>query len=307
MKSPIQILHDFHAIIWRRVGVDRGHLWSLLNMPELPEVESAVRKLRKCLPGRTISKVHIRWNSTIALPEPAEFSRLLKGACIEDVGRRAKYIVIRLNESPAREQCKKIFLLVHLRMSGSLDILSQSSKAGRHERVRIWLNDGTALCFNDTRKFGRMYLLSDPLKVTGRLGPEPLEKSTTPNLIISALSGKRGAIKPLLLKQSFLAGLGNIYADESLWFARIHPLNRADRIKAEEARDLLKAIRLVLRKAIADNGTDFGDKVIRDGGYSPRAYGRTGEPCLRCGAAIRRIVVGQRSTHFCPKCQKRRS
>jgi formamidopyrimidine-DNA glycosylase len=145
----------------------------------------------------------------------------------------------------------------------------------------------------------------DPEEVTGAIGPEPLDAAFNLPKFRALVQSRSGAVKPLLLNQSFLAGVGNIYADESLWLAKIHPLRAADSLSDAEIAALYRSIRQVLRRAIDDQGTDAGDGVIA-GDYAPRVYGREGKPCYRCHQPLRRIVVGQRGTHFCPRCQPKR-
>jgi formamidopyrimidine-DNA glycosylase len=164
------------------------------------------------------------------------------------------------------------------------------------------LDNGQQLRFNDVRKFGKMWVAIDPEEVTGAIGPEPLAADFNLPKFRSLVQSRSGVIKPLLLNQTFLAGVVNIYADESLWLAKIHPLRKADSLSETEIAALYRSIRKVLRKAIDDQGTDAGDGVI-EGAYEPRVYGREGQPCYRCRRPIHRITVGQRGTHFCPHCQ----
>jgi formamidopyrimidine-DNA glycosylase len=201
-------------------------------------------------------------------------------------------------------------LLIHLRMSGRLVIESEACLDDRHLRVLLLLDDGRRLSFIDQRKFGRMILIDDPTQILGDLGPEPLSEKFTPECLEEMLRSRRGHIKPLLLDQRFLAGLGNIYTDEALWRAQIHPLRPANTLTFTEARHLHKAIRAVLTSAIASGGTTLEDEVYRQadgqaGEFATKlaAYGREDQPCLRCGQAIKRIKVGQRGTHYCPRCQ----
>jgi formamidopyrimidine-DNA glycosylase len=180
----------------------------------------------------------------------------------------------------------------------------------RHVRVAFALDDGQRLCFCDQRKFGRLWLVDDALKALDDLGPEPLADDFTAMRLEEMLARRRGRIKPLLLSQRFLAGLGNIYADESLWRAGVHPLRQADTLTPDEVRQLHRAIQSVLRTAIAAAGTTLPDATYqqvdgRSGEFAGQlaVYGREGEPCLRCGAKVERTRVSQRGTHFCPQCQ----
>jgi len=188
-------------------------------------------------------------------------------------------------------------------MSGSYDVVTGSKQRSKHDHVIFVLNDGREVRFHDPRKFGRIYLVSDISEVTSKLGPEPLSDEFTTSILESRLGSVRKRIKSALLDQRLLAGLGNIYVDEALWRSKIHPLTHADRISRSRFALLYTSIRAVLNEAIESCGTDFSDGVVDGGMYRPQAYGRTGQPCHRCATTIRRILVGQRSTHFCPRCQ----
>jgi formamidopyrimidine-DNA glycosylase len=271
-------------------------------MPELPEVETVARGLRASLVGRTITGVEVRWARTLVPPDPAAVSRCLVGQVISGVRRRGKWILIALSDGDT--------LLVHLRMTGQLVLEPVGFSDDRHVRVLFFLDNGWWLRFSDQRKFGRIVLTSDPQSQVGGLGPEPLEDDFTAERLEEMLACRRGRIKPLLLDQRFLAGLGNIYADESLWRAGVHPLRQADGLGSAEVRRLYQGIRSVLQAAIDSGGTTLADSAYRqpDGRSGEfydllAVYGREGQPCVRCGAAIERIVVGQRGTHYCPRCQ----
>jgi formamidopyrimidine-DNA glycosylase len=279
-------------------------------MPELPEVETLARRLREPMIGRTIEEVTIYWKRTVARPAPKEFARMLRGCTVQAIDRRAKYLVFTLHGleastgAPSRSRTT-LFLLIHLRMSGKLSVVDGGAPIEKHDRVMFHLDDGQQLRFNDVRKFGKMWVVLDPEEVTGSIGPEPLAADFNLPKFRALVQSRSGVIKPLLLNQAFLAGVGNIYADESLWRARIHPLRRAASLSDEEIAALYRSIRQVLRQAIEDEGTDAGDGVI-EGDYTPRVYGREGQPCYRCHQPLHKIVVGQRGTHFCPQCQPRR-
>ncbi|MBI3158109.1 MAG: DNA-formamidopyrimidine glycosylase [Chloroflexi bacterium] len=270
-------------------------------MPELPEVETIASRLRDgrggepSLLGKTIVRAKVGWARTVAEPSAAVFRKRIIGQSVEAVGRRAKFIVITLSEDT---------LIIHLRMSGDILLAQAQRPVGRFNRLALWFNDGWQLAFDDARKFGRAWLVRDPQSVLAGLGPEPLEPALTPARFHARLAARRRRLKPLLLDQTFLAGVGNIYADESLHLARLHPLTASDAVTPEQAAALLRAIRKVLRDGIRRNGASI-DWVYRGGGYQHefRAYGRTDEPCPNCGTPIRRITVGQRGTHFCPACQ----
>ncbi len=271
------------------------------QMPELPEVENLVRRLRGPLIGRIIEEVTIDWERAIVRPAPAEFVRRIRGSTVRSISRRAKYLVFEL----AGQESLLFYLLIHLKMSGKLSVVKRAAPLEKHDRVVFDLDNGWRLRFNDMRKFGKMWLVLDPEEVTGQHGPEPLDEAFTLKQFRELLAGRSGAIKPLLLNQHFLAGVGNIYADESLWYAKIHPQRKVDSLSEAEVAALYRSIRRVLRRAIEQQGTDAGDGVI-EGDYEPRVYGRAGQPCYRCRRPIQRIVVGQRGTHFCPKCQPKK-
>jgi formamidopyrimidine-DNA glycosylase len=269
-------------------------------MPELPEVETIARKLRPELVGKSIVKADLLWSRTLAAPSPAKFHRQIKGQEIQAVGRRAKFLEIRLSE---------YHLFVHLRMSGDLYIKKENTPPEKHDRLifSIAAEDGgvSNLVFNDTRKFGRVWLVCDPDEVIGGLGPEPLSEEFTADVLYNRLQSRQRQLKPLLLDQSFLAGLGNIYTDEALHKARLHPLTRSDAVNREQAGALWDAVREVLLEGIRRNGASI-DWVYRGGDYQNyfRVYDRKGQPCPVCGMLIVRLVIGQRSTHVCPDCQK---
>ena len=271
-------------------------------MPELPEVETVARGLRASLVGRTIVGVGVRWARSVVPPDPIAFARRLTGQTVADVGRRGKWVVITLAGGGT--------LLIHLRMSGRLVVGAGEPSDDRHLRVSFSLDDGRWLRFFDQRKFGRLVLTSDPQEVLGDLGPEPLGDDLTVARLGEMLARRRGRIKPLLLNQRFLAGLGNIYADEALWRAGIHPLRQADTLVPVEVRRLHRGIRAVLRAAIEDGGTTLPDAGYqradgRSGEFAGQlaVYGRAGQPCPRCGTDVERIKVSQRGTHLRPRCQ----
>jgi formamidopyrimidine-DNA glycosylase len=266
-------------------------------MPELPEVEATVQYLRDRVEGVGITGAKVLWHRTVASTKPTIFEREIAGCTIEQLFRRGKFVGLELGKD------NPLYLFVHLRMSGSLDVVSASAPIDRHDRVVLYLNNGKSIRFNDTRKFGRMYLSTSREEVVGGLGAEPLSEDFNFEYLERTTRSKKTRIKPLLLDQTFIAGLGNIYVDESLWKARIHPLTPAHRIPKPKLLALHQAIREILTEAVSLLGTDFGDGVVQDGMYSPKAYGREGEPCHRCGSGIKRIVVGQRGTHLCATCQ----
>ena len=267
-------------------------------MPELPEVETLARNLRPALIGKTILGSDLRWARTLAAPSPAKFKKQIKDQMILDISRRGKFFIVHLSG---------LHLIIHLRMSGDLMVVLGGYQPARHDRLILRLTDDTSLIFSDARKFGRVWLTEIPDKIFRDLGPEPLSDAFTPKSLFSALHTHRRQLKPLLLDQHFLAGLGNIYVDESLHRARLHPLTRSDKVTAKQAERLWCAIRETLEEGIYRNGASI-DWVYRGGGFQEhfRVYGRTGEACPVCQTKVQRLVVGQRGTHYCPKCQKLR-
>ncbi len=267
-------------------------------MPELPEVETIVRAVRPRLVGRAIVGFESRWPKNV-VPGPAAVRRAVVGRRVAGVSRRAKYIVLGLDDGG--------HLLVHLRMSGRLDWSNDHTKEPPHVRA-VWdLDDGGRLLLCDARKFGRVVHTRDLAAATADLGPEPLGRDFTPGLLSGLLRARRRQLKPLLLDQRVVAGLGNIYTDEALHRAGLHPLTRSDRLRAADVERLHAAIRAVLREAIRHHGTSLD--WIYPGGWMQRrlrVYGRTGEPCRTCGTPIVGLRVGQRGTHVCPRCQPQR-
>jgi formamidopyrimidine-DNA glycosylase len=248
----------------------------------------------------------VRWSRTIAYPQPAErFAMEVAGSTVERVGRRAKSVVLYLADGRV--------LTVALRMTGALILAKPQTAADPHARVVFDLVDGRELRFRDARKFGRIGLYPSRGRrrvadVFARHGPEPLAPSFTARRLGERLRRRRARLKSLLLDQTFIAGVGNIYADEALWRARLHPLRRADTLSDDEVGRLHRAVRAALREGLAGGGASYRDYVDPDGepglaAERMRVYRRTGEPCFRCGRPIQRIVVGQRATHFCPRCQ----
>lgn len=271
-------------------------------MPELPEVETICRYLRQgtsnipAILGFIINDAQLLWTQSLATPNVEEFYRRLPGQAITSIGRRGKFILLSLTRDT---------LIIHLRMSGDLLVELGNLAPALHHRVLLNFQNGMRLAFNDTRKFGRVWLVDDPQRVIGGLGPEPLDPNFTADELYQRLKATRRQLKPLLLDQSFIAGLGNIYVDESLNLARLHPLENSQKITEQQAVQLWNSIRQVLNEAILRNGASI-DWVYKGGDFQNyfRAYGREGQPCIECGTPIQRIKVGQRGTHFCPQCQK---
>lgn len=271
-------------------------------MPELPEVETVVRSIRPDLVGQIIEGVWLDWERALKTPAPVAFVARIRNQTIQAVNRRAKYIVIELSDD---------YLLLHLKMSGRLYVVAQDAQheSDKWVHFRFQLGNASELRFSDARKFGTVHLTSEPETILGRLGPEPLNADFTLADFAERLRQRRGAIKPLLLNQAFLAGIGNIYADEALHQAHIAPLRTAESLSAEETEALFGAIRGVLEKGIERQGASINWYRQPDGRSGSMqddfwAYGRDGQNCRTCGGVIQKRVVGQRGTHFCPSCQK---
>ena len=272
-------------------------------MPELPEVETIRRDLLPAVRGRVITSAWVSENAPrlVQLIAPAEFERLLPGHRIEDVSRRGKYLIFNLDRA--------MLWVVHLRMTGRLRHSDAECEPDPYLRAKFSLDDGTWLCFNDVRKFGMMWLVDDWALVHSSLGPEPLDEEFETAAFASLLKRRAAPIKSLLLDQTVLAGIGNIYADEALFAAGIDPRKPANKVTRPKAARLHDAIIAVLHEALGDRGSSFRDYVDGRGNegrhqLKVKVYQRTDQPCYTCGTPIRRVVVGGRSTHFCPKCQR---
>jgi formamidopyrimidine-DNA glycosylase len=235
---------------------------------------------------------------------PGVFSQLsqdvdleqLEGCSFASIGRLGKYLIFYLTCSGNRRRC----LVVHLRMTGRLFLVPECDAIGRYTRLALMLDHGRALRFDDPRKFGRVWLVDDPETVTHGMGPDALTIGS--DAFTARLAGHRRQLKPLLLDQSFVAGIGNIYADESLFRAGLHPLTNSADLLPEEARRLHAAVISVLGEAVAAGGANI-DGVFKAGSFEVNVYGREGAPCRICGTPIGKIRVGQRGTHFCGHCQ----
>jgi formamidopyrimidine-DNA glycosylase len=276
-------------------------------MPELPEVEHVVRALRRAVVGRRILAVELRLPRLLVQPSPSSFKRKLRGSGITGVSRRGKYILIALDNDH--------LLLVHLRMTGKFVSVGLDDPLPPYPHVIFHLDNDRRLVFSDMRQFGRMRLLSSKalkeLAQIQALAPEPLLDEFTTEYFSATLKKSRRSLKQLLLDQTKILGLGNIYASEALFLARISPFKSADTLSRKRGLLLYEAIRNVLHEAIEAGSTLKIDLDDRNGNYFGsderfwRVYEREGEPCVYCGSKIRRAVQGGRSTYYCPKCQKR--
>jgi formamidopyrimidine-DNA glycosylase len=273
-------------------------------MPELPEVETVRAALAPALTGRRLDRVHILDTRLVRPFEPLAVAGELEGEQIEAVERRGKYLVFRFESGRS--------LLIHLRMTGSVRHASAGSLADDpYRRAVVRLDDGSDVAYRDVRRFGTWRLLEqDELEpyLAERLGVEPFSHEFTPRRFASRLANRRAPIKAVLLDQRTLAGMGNIYADEALWRARIHPLRPAGELTHGEVQRLRDAVRRALEAGIARQGATLRDYATPDGGrgrmqHEFKVYGRGGEPCDRCGTPIEKTRVAGRGTWYCPRCQ----
>ena len=273
-------------------------------MPELPEVETVARGLREVLPGRRV--LSVRLGKTDFIDDPAALEQDLPGGTFARIRRLGKFLLLDLE--PRKTPAEESSLLIHLGMTGKISVCAPETPVPVHTHVFLALDDGRELRYNDVRRFGRMALLANGAheRVLGGLGVEPLEVSEAE--FRTRIQARKSRIKALLLNQSVLRGIGNIYADESLWRAKIHPEKIGARLQDGELRRLHRAVQHILREAIRLRGSSISDYVDLDGGRGEfqqkhRAYQHDGKKCFRCGTIIRRIIVAGRSTHFCPQCQ----
>lgn len=276
-------------------------------MPELPEVQTVVNDLLSLdLVGQRITGIQVFWRRSVDGVSDAALRRHMAGRTIVDISRRGKFIQFHLDDNR--------LCVVHLRMSGRLRLVTCREPLARHEHVIIALSGGRDIRYYDPRKFGRIYIGRAARDKLARLGAEPLDKRFTLARFDQLLAGRHRRIKPLLLDQTMLSGLGNIYTDEALWRARIHPLRISSALTSNDRRMLYRAIRDVLRSGIRRFGTSLGigennfhsvNKRQGQNRLKLNVYGLKGRACVRCASAIERILVAQRSTHICPKCQTR--
>lgn len=274
-------------------------------MPELPEVETVCRSLRPCLEGRTIAAVEclsptLRWKL-----EPGRLRRALVGRRLESVGRRGKYLLFRLDDGSG--------MVLHLGMTGRCRLVPASEAPALHDRVLWRLDNGLSWRFQDARKFGSVQLCRsleprDLPRALQEMGPEPLDDGFDGDVLFEKSRGARRPAKVFILDQAVVAGCGNIYASEALWRARIHPATQAAELTRPQCRRLAQALREVLAEAVAAGGTtiiDYRQPDGSEGEFQVRlaVYGRAGDPCRRCRTPVVRLVLGGRSTFFCPRCQ----
>jgi formamidopyrimidine-DNA glycosylase len=276
-------------------------------MPELPEVETVRRQLEPVLVGRRFERVEIDDPRLVRPLEPVEVAAELEGERVAAVERRGKYLIVRFESGRV--------LLIHLRMTGSVrHVRGGGLDEDPHRRAVVRLDDGSDVAYRDVRRFGTWVLVEPPEVepyLAARLGAEPLERSFTAARLAERLAGRRAPIKAALLDQRTLAGMGNIYVDEALWRAQIHPLTPAAALDEDEVQRLTRAIKDALRAGIARQGATLRDYARPDGGsgsmqHEFKVYGRDGEPCDRCGTSIEKTRAGGRGTWFCRTCQQRK-
>ncbi len=270
------------------------------KVPELPEVETIKNELLPYLIGHPVTGVILFWEGIVRQPSAEEFRSRLIGQRITEVARRGKYLILGLTSGEV--------LIVHLKMSGSLLLKPTSSEPNKFIRAILHLDGGTELYFRDPRKLGRMWLVEDKNSIVGKLGPEPLEADFSPEVLAQRLSKRTAPIKALLCDQSLVAGIGNMYADEALFSARIHPLRSGKSLSQQEVECLHSTIQQVLWSAINDKGASV-DTYLRPGGelgtaqFQFKVAHRGGQPCPVCGTLLQRIPVRNRGSYFCPHCQ----
>ena len=274
-------------------------------MPELPEVETIRVKLEPHLVGRTFDRVEIEDARLVRPFEPQAVAAELEGERVSAVERRGKYLVVRFESGRA--------LLIHLRMTGSLRHAARGAlHDDRHRRAVVNLDDGSDVAYRDVRRFGTWLLLEpDELEpyLAEKLGIEPLERAFTTRWLAQRLQGRRAPVKAALLDQRIVAGLGNIYVDEALWRAQVHPLRPAESLDADEVARVTRGVKGALRAGVRRQGATLRDYATPDGGRGSmqdrfHVYGRAGEPCHRCGTPIDKIRAGGRGTWYCPECQR---
>ncbi len=271
-------------------------------MPELPEVETTRRGIAPHITGRTVRRVIVR-EPRLRWPVPRRLAGELAGQVVDHVGRRAKYLLLETASGTA---------ILHLGMSGSLRIIDSDSPAGKHDHIDLQLDNGKAVRFTDPRRFGSLHWTTRPLqshRLLRELGPEPLDRAFSGSHLYELSRQRRVAVKNFIMNSHVVVGIGNIYASEALYMAGIHPARAAGRISLRKYALLAEVVKEVLQDAIAAGGTTLRDFVNGEGkpGYFRQhlnVYGKTGQPCISCRVPIREIRIGQRSTFYCPKCQR---
>ncbi len=271
-------------------------------MPELPEVETVKNEISPYIIGKRIKEVALLWEGIVRQPAAAEFRARLAGRKIKDIARRGKYLLLHLNGADT--------LILHLKMTGSLLLGRSEQEPPKYTRAVLHLDDGTAVFFRDPRKFGRMWLVEDIDTVIGDLGPEALGKDLTLTRFSDLLLKRKTPIKALLCDQEFVAGIGNMYADEALFLAKIYPLRSAASLRPDEISRLYRAVQEVLLAGIKNKGASIVNYYRPDGTKGTahnefRVAHCGGQPCFICGTPIERMVVRGRGTYYCPKCQRR--
>ena len=275
-------------------------------MPELPEVETVARDLRRHLlpeggpTGPVVVGARAAWPGTLRDGDPPAFTAGVTGRRIEAVGRRGKLLILDLDGGAV--------MTVHLKMTGQLFVVPEGVPVDPYERLALVLDGGRELRFRDIRKFGRVGLYGADDDPFDAIGPEPLDPRFTVRAFRTRIRGRRARLKPLLVDQSFIAGVGNIYADEALWRSKLHPLRSAASLRPHDERALYRNVLEILAVAVELRGSSIDDYTAPDGDGGMQehldVYQRTGQPCRRCGRPIRRIVIGIRATHFCSFCQR---
>jgi formamidopyrimidine-DNA glycosylase len=281
-------------------------------MPELPEVETVANDLRPLVTGAVITNIRCDWPRTIRGEDVEGFAEAVMGRTIVGTGRRAKLLLLELSGD--------FVIAIHLKMTGQLFVVPADTPQDRFVHLVLELADGRELRFRDIRKFGRVGVYPRAALAGGQaaadlgagdvfeLGPEPLDPAFTLKAFRAHIRGRRGRLKTLITDQTFLAGIGNIYADEALWRSKLHPLRSAASLRPADEKRLYQAIRNVLAEAVEFRGSSIDDYTAPDGDGAMQerlaVYQHAGEPCPRCGRPIQRIILGARSTHFCSWCQR---
>jgi len=272
-------------------------------MPELPEVETSCRGIRPHIAGKVFANIIIR-HAQLRWPIPEDLAAQCRGHSIKSVSRRAKYLLLATSSDQT--------IIIHLGMSGNVRIVNQQQAPGKHDHVDFVFTDGTVLRYNDTRRFGCILLATAPIeqhRLICRLGPEPLSSQFNGQHLYTLSKNKTASIKSFIMDGHNVVGVGNIYASEALFMARIHPSRQAGRIALKRYQQLAECIKIVLQQAIDQGGTSLRDFVNEQGkpGYfqqSLAVYGRNNESCKQCSSTIKQIKIAQRASYFCPVCQK---